>query len=368
MARMPKESYELEKMKQENKKNSKSIVLGFIFLIIMTAIVLFCIFNFNDFNDTMKVLKSVTGKDILLSIGCLILYILICPISLCILCKVKKLKTNTIQNYLIGASEHFFNGITPYQTGAQPFQVYFFSRRGVKPSEGTGIAITNYLAQLIGLNILMIVSFIYAKDFFGSFVESKTVWIPIIGMIMNLITLAVFLCIIYCKWFTVLLKNILRWFCKFNFIGKHFSKLIPTFDEYCDKAQLGAKEVLSHPIAFTIAIILRIISLIFYYAIPFFILRGLNISVGYDYLFFTILATCFAVNAVVWIPTPGTSGGIEFSFTVLFALFSGFSGSVAAAAAILWRGITYYILLLVSLIEYLILEIIFKNKKDKKLL
>lgn len=244
MARMPKESYELEKMKQENKKNSKSIVLGFIFLIIMTAIVLFCIFNFNDFNDTMKVLKSVTGKDILLSIGCLILYILICPISLCILCKVKKLKTNTIQNYLIGASEHFFNGITPYQTGAQPFQVYFFSRRGVKPSEGTGIAITNYLAQLIGLNILMIVSFIYAKDFFGSFVESKTVWIP----------------------------------------------------------------------------------------------------------------------------TPGTSGGIEFSFTVLFALFSGFSGSVAAAAAILWRGITYYILLLVSLIEYLILEIIFKNKKDKKLL
>lgn len=348
---------------QHRKKNKKHQMFGALFLLVVTIAVLYALFRANDFDETIAALTSASGIDLVLAVVCLIIYILICPLSLCVLCKAKKTKVSLVKSYLIGASEHFFNNITPYQTGAQPFQVYSFSKGKVKAAEGTGLVICNYLAFLIALNTLIIASLFFSKDFFGSFSKGNMMWIPMIGVIMNLFTLVMFLCIIMCKWVREAFKKCLRWLCKFKWIGKRCSKSIPVFEAYCDSAQQGAREVLEHPKAFAMAVLLRAVSLLFYYAIPFFILRSLNVNITYDYFFYTILATCFAVNAVVWIPTPGTSGGIEMSFTILFSIFTGFSGAVAAAAAILWRALTYYLLIIVSFLQYIVLEIMQKREE-----
>lgn len=341
-------------------KKKKSMIFGLVFLLIMTVATLTFLLNFNDFNETMHALGSMARKPLWCAIGCLLAYILLHPLSLCVICRVRKIKTSFTQNYLIGSIEHFFNGITPYQTGAQPFQVYSYTRRGVPASEGTGVIITAYLTQLIAANGLMLLSLIFAGDFFGSF--RSTLWIPVLGFVMNLLTLVLFFCLATCQWVRVALKKFLHWLCRFRWIGKRLTKSIPTFEEYCDNAQLGAKQILMHPRAFFGACCLRVLALLFYYSIPFFILNGLGVPVGYDFFFYTMMATCFAINAVVWIPTPGTSGAIELSFTLLFALFAGFTGAVSAAAAILWRGLTYYLLLIISLLEYIALEVFFKKK------
>lgn len=343
----------------------KSTIFGVIFLLVITAAVLVVLLNLNDFNSTMRLLGSIKQEDILPAILCLTAFVIISPFSLCLLCRVKRSSTSFMQNYLIGASEHFFNGITPYQTGAQPFQVYYFARRGVSAAEGTGLIITNYIAHLFALNGLIAISLIYSGDFFGSFVQSGTVWIPVLGIVMSFLTLFIFFGLATSTCMRAGIKRFVRWLCRFKWIGKKLSGSIPTFDAYCDNAQMGAREVLAHPLAFIGAIAIRLASLLFYYAIPFFILRALDVELSYEFFFYTLMATCFATNAVVWIPTPGTAGGIEFSFTVLFSLFAGFSGAVAAAAAILWRALTYYILMIVSFAEYLVLEIFFKNKRTK---
>lgn len=352
---------------QIHKKNRKGQIISVFFLLILTGLVLYVLFRNNDFGETMKAITSAKGVDLLLAMGCLIAFIALTPVSLCILCKAKKTKISSLQCYLIGASEHFFNNITPYQTGAQPFQVYSFSKGKVKAAEGTGLVICNYISFLIALNSMILFSLVFSKDFFGNYAEKKILWIPILGVVMNLFTLVLFLCLVTCRWVRNFFKKALRFFCKISFIGKKLGKSIPSFDSYCDKAQLGAKEVLKNPGAFFLAVLLRFAALLFYYAIPFYILRSLGVHVPYYYFFYTILATCFAVNAVVWIPTPGTSGGIEMSFTVLFAIFSGFSGAVAAAAAILWRALTYYLLMIISFLQYLILEIVQKRQKAKEL-
>ncbi len=361
-----------EEINQDNnledvrKNNKKGQIFGIIFLLIMAFAVLYVLFSANDFDEIMTALNSASGLDFVLAVVCLAAYIIITPISLCVLSKSKKTKISNTQSYLIGASEHFFNNITPYQTGAQPFQVYAFSKGNVKAAEGTGLVICNYIAFLIALNTLIICSLFFSQDFFGSFAEKSMTWIPILGVIMNLFTLVMFLCLVTCKWVRNGLKKGLRWLCKFSFIGKRFSKSIPSFETYCDNAQLGAKEILKNPFAFTIAVCLRLTALLFFYAIPFFILRSLNVHISYEFFMYTMLATCFAVNAVVWIPTPGTSGGIEMSFTILFLILEGFSGAIAAAAAILWRALTYYLLIVVSFLEYLLLQFIQKRKKSKE--
>ena len=67
---------------------------------------------------------------------------------------------------------------------------------------------------------------------------------------------------------------------------------------------------------------------------------------------------------MVWVPTPGGTGGIEIAFTMIFTTFAGVTSSIASAGMVIWRGITYYLLMLISAISYILFEI--KVKHDRK--
>ena len=67
--------------------------------------------------------------------------------------------------------------------------------------------------------------------------------------------------------------------------------------------------------------------------------------------------TTFSIAMTCYIPTPGATGGIEFAFRQLFVtVIPAISGSIATSGLLLWRFITYYFLMLVSFIVYLIFE------------
>ena len=103
-----------------------------------------------------------------------------------------------------------------------------------------------------------------------------------------------------------------------------------------------------------------------YYAITFFILKALNVDVGPDKLVFIICSTAFAITMCVFIPTPGGSGGIEFAFKSIFqAVAVGITAEVAMGGMLLWRLLSYYLMMLLSFFIYLALEkITLKREKD----
>ena len=102
-----------------------------------------------------------------------------------------------------------------------------------------------------------------------------------------------------------------------------------------------------------------------YFFTTFFILLALRVPVGASDIFFVICGTSFAVTMVVFLPTPGASGGIEFAFKTVFAsIAAGAASSVAYGGMLVWRLLSYYFVMLISLIFTIILEITsLKNKK-----
>ena len=73
---------------------------------------------------------------------------------------------------------------------------------------------------------------------------------------------------------------------------------------------------------------------------------------------------------VVFLPTPGSSGGIEFAFAaIISALSTNASGALSNAGMLIWRLMTYYLTMLISLGFYIGFEIKVKidNKKMAKL-
>lgn len=346
---------------QPKKPGKQGIVTKVLIVVVITIITLTVFFQFVDFEETMTALRNVSGIYIVSAILCLVFYLLLWPLSICIITRLSGLKNHFLDTYLIGQTEHFFNGVTPFSTGGQPIQVYLYTKSGVSAAQSTGIILTNFVAYLIATNVLAIASLVLYGRFSVNF-NASTSWMIFLGFIMNFFTLVFMILMATSKKIRDILKRFLLLLCKIKFIGKYLTKLVPVFDSYCENAQLAARSIFKNKTGFVLAILVRGISVLFYYAIPFFILKALGVNLGWDVLPYTMLASAFAITTMVWVPTPGGTGGIEFAFTTIFTTFVGVTMEVALAGTLIWRGITYYLLLIISFLFYLTFNLIIRKK------
>ena len=91
--------------------------------------------------------------------------------------------------------------------------------------------------------------------------------------------------------------------------------------------------------------------------------------------FLTLAGTSFAVTAVGFLPTPGASGGVEGSagqvFKSIIVFIAGESilatvSAVANGVMLIWRLISYYVVMFISLMFYIGLEIYYKRRAKKR--
>ena len=358
------ENQEIEK-KDKKPVNRKKTILSILIVLIITSVVFIILFNFNDFDVTLKLLKTVNGANMGMAVLCLVIYAILWPMSLCFIAKQNRFEAHFLDLYLIGESEHFFNSITPFSTGGQPVQVYLFTQKKIKASDSTGIIVSNFIALMIASNIYAVASLVFYGKFSENF-NGSTAWMIGLGFAMNLFTLVYMILMATCKFIRDALKKLLLQFCKIKFIGRHLTKAIPAFENYCENAQVAAKRIFSHKTSFLGAIVLKMLALLFYYAIPYYILKALGADFGFTLMPYIILASAFAITTMVWVPTPGGTGGIEFAFTTIFTatLFGGLSSDIGFTGMILWRALTYYLLMILSAIAYIVYEI--RVKRDRK--
>lgn len=356
---------EIEKEALEAKPVNRKKTIGLVFLVVLISVVVFVvIFNLNDFNETIEEIKKLNTAYIGWAGLFIVLYLALWPLSLCLIAKVNKTKAKFIDSYLIGGSEHFFNAITPFSSGGQPIQGVLYYQDGVGAAESTGIIMANFIAFLIATNAFAVASLFYYGRFSINF-SNATRWMIILGFVMNLFTLVFIILMATCKAITNFFTKCLRGLAKIKYVGKYIEKGIPAFEKYCDNAQAAFKQIISHKLAFVGAILLRGISLLFYYAVPFYILKAMDVEIAFKELPFIMLASSFAITTMVWVPTPGGMGGIEFAFTTIFSTFAGVVEAKALTGMVCWRFLTYYLLMILSFAMYVIFAIILKKRKKK---
>ncbi|MDE6656771.1 MAG: flippase-like domain-containing protein, partial [Anaeroplasmataceae bacterium] len=316
---------------------------------------------------TIQLIKTVDGANMGMAVLCLVLYAILWPMSLCFIAKQNRFKAHFLDVYLIGESEHFFNAITPFATGGQPIQVYLFTQKKIKAGDSTGIIVSNFIAFMIASNIFAIASLVFYSKFSENF-DASTAWMIGLGFAMNFFTLVFMVLMATCRFVRDALKKLMLQLCKIKWIGKYLTKAIPAFESYCENAQSAAKKIFSHKTSFIGAIFLKMLALLFYYAIPYYILKALGADFGFTIMPYIILASAFAITTMVWVPTPGGTGGIEFAFKTIFtaSLFGSLSSGIGVTGMILWRALTYYLLMILSAIAYIVFEILVKKTKKKE--
>jgi len=347
----------------ENKKRGKIAV--YVLYGAITVLFLFAILSFNDIGSIIAEIKNANERYILLSFLSILAYVALYPLSLCILTKAHGCGIKASSTYGIAMTEHFFNGITPFATGGQPFQVYAFAKAKVKPTDSTCLLLMNFMVFMLVTNGFAVCALFY----FNKFISNGTMAvIAVIGFTMNFIVLAITFLIATSHKVSELFSRIVDFFCRFKWIEHFLGGKKESLKEYFVNVQKAFRELKRKKCAFFLALFTKVLSMAAYYLTTFFILLALGVSVTASDIFFVICGTSFAVTMVVFLPTPGSSGGIEFAFKTVFAsLAAGAAASVAYGGMLIWRLLSYYLVMLISLVFYILLEIGFRKVKTRNL-
>jgi uncharacterized membrane protein YbhN (UPF0104 family) len=85
--------------------------------------------------------------------------------------------------------------------------------------------------------------------------------------------------------------------------------------------------------------------------VPFVCAKALHIQVGFDQLLNVIALSSFVAMVNAFLPMPGSSGGTEATFVLMFSTI--FGTVDATSIMILWRSATFYMNLLIGTLVFM---------------
>ena len=330
--------------------------LNILILILVTCFVLYLVLK-DNFNE---VVDNILKANILFLVFALLLMVLnILFQSFSMHLYLTKIDPNYKfkDTFLLMFSALFFNAITPFSSGGQPFQAYILNKQGIKVTDSVNALLQNFLSYQTALTIFGVVSIIL-NSFLGIIPNSNLLMnIVVIGFFVNLFVLFVLIFLTKAKKLnTKLFNKIFDFIFGFKFIKNRESlkeKAKAKIDEFYN-SELYFKED-KH--IFLKATLLNMVSILLICLIPLLVFYSIgNYSVT---PLKSIVCSSYTYFIGSFVPIPGGTGGLEYAFIEFFKSFT--NGTMISVCMILWRFITYYFSMILGAIS-----LIFIKKRVKK--
>lgn len=328
----------------------KKVWINIAFVVIILAVLLVWIFVQGDIKEILAVLKTAKYRYIGVAIGVIFIYLIATWASMHIILRLKA-KIKLSDSFNIANCAHFYNGITPFASGGQPFQMYYYSKVKVDPNVSASVVMMNFIIHQLVLTALSIIALVF---YFNELIVNTNMGFRIaiiVGFSINSIILGLLITIAVSKKVKVFFLWIVGTFYKIKPLRNRRETAIYKADSFFMNFQTGFKEIFRHFGVLWITVLFKVISFIAYFIIPFFIFKALGINVGVEKIPFIIWMTAFAFVIMSFMPTPGASGGAEWAFNEVFISLAGMTQAIALSAILLWRFLTYYLVMILGAIS-----------------
>lgn len=335
----------------------KKYKINIIILIIISFIVMYFALK-DDFNTTIKYLATVNLLWIGVGILAFVLYLIFQSLSLHIFMKGIDKNYKLKDTILLILSAQFFNAITPFSSGGQPFQMYLMKKQGIKLTDSGNVLLQNFIGQQLSIIIMGTFSIVINKVFNIIPQDNMLRKIVVIGYVVNIVVLLILFMLSYAKKTnTELFNKILNFIFKFKFIRNKNDlkeKLLNKIDEFYEGSAYFKKNISK----LLRATLYNVIGLVFYYIIPLFVFFSIG-EVSSITILESIVCSGYTYLIGSFVPIPGGTGGLEYGF---IQFFQGFTvGATLSACMILWRFITYYFGMIIGAISLLF----YKRREEK---
>ena len=335
-------------------KNKK---LNLSLLILALSLVLY--FTLKDnFSSIMHELSKVNILIFALAIFVFILSLMIKSVSLQKFIKEHKKNYSFKSAFYLTLIGQFLNGITPFSTGGQPFQVYLLKKDGHRISDSTSAMVKDSIAYQVALLIMGIFSITLNLVLKTIPVNSSLTPLIIIGFLINIMVLLFLFMIIRMRKTTLSIINKLLLILN-KIRKKNTDQLKKRIEKGLDNFYNCYEELGKNKKQFIITVLTNVINLTLLYMIPYIIFKSLNTNT-FD-IMRSIMLTSFVMLMGNFVPIPGATGGIEYGFIKFFGIFNT-NISVISGAMLLWRFVTYFFGMLMGFIMLIIKEGTYKNE------
>lgn len=338
----------------ETKKQRNKLIANLVFFIVVIIVLGVIVFNLNDVNDIISHTKDAKIEYLLVAVLFLLIHMTLTNLSMH---NIQRKVINKLPFFIsmnVANSEYLFNAITPFSSGGQPVQAYYLMKHGMTGEESASVLVSNFTIYQFVLTIFSTIGLIVFFPRINATISAHAL-IIIIGYVINTLILVGLILVATLDSFKKLLKGFFRLLGKIKILKKSMIFLEERTFGFVEAFQKGTKHLLSNKGVLIGSVILRVIDLIILNSIPIFIFLALNVNIEINDIWFIIMMTAFASTFMMWVPTPGATGGVEWAFTVLFVGVIA-SSSVVVTAMLFWRSITYFLALILGFMSYLIIR------------
>lgn len=312
-------------------------------LFIIFAVITFKIFILNgNVKEISSSISHVNLGYIAIGIAAMFLTVLCEAINIKRSLKQVKEETTLTQCIQYSFAGIFFSSITPAASGGQPMQVYFMHKRKISISNSMLALLLCMAAYQLVTSSMAVISLIFNFSFFNKTLGEFSILLYV-GIFLNLAILLLLLVAIFSK---KLIYQGVR-ICV-NIIKKFNTEKAAAFNEKAlleiERYKQGAEYIKNDKKFIINTIIIVVIQIAAFHSVPFWVYKAFGMSSGNLLQFISIQAALYITGAAL--PFPGAVGIGEGGFLIFFKTL--FPAQLLSSAMILSRGISFYIMMLIS--------------------
>ena len=341
--------------------NLKRKIISTVIFLLLLVLAYFFVFKGYSLTEFKETIDKCDKVYLYIAMGCALLWVFFEALYFKFIFRKLNYRISWYQAFGYVFTEAYFSAITPSNTGGQPVQMVEMNKDKIPYRISTIVVLINTLLYKISLLVIVIIGFfIFNKEIQSLSTTFRS--FSILGFILTLIVVLLFIIILFSK---TLMKKIVDIFYKILWklkIKKKERGVSKKLEESIEQYREAAKYIKTDKIlmveSFFIIFMQRISLLLINYLIyKAFHIEGIS-------LLFAITIQAFLTLAADFIPVPG---GMIISEALLLETneILGIT-SIAKGATLLFRNISFYFLVLLSLIYYMIFH--FVNRKPASII
>lgn len=324
------------------KKYLKGVLNG-IFIILLMGVTVYFLLKDQELPQIINACQN--AKPWYLAVGVILVLVFVCSESVIICYMMGTLKYKAplkrcIRYSFIG---FFFSCVTPSATGGQPAQVYYMKRDGLDISVSSLVLMVITVAYKGVLLILSGLAWITQRQFIQEHL-GQVRYILIYGIIVNGLFITFLLMVIFktsivrtvC---TAVVRRLARWG-----MIKHEDEQMKKITASLDQYHCAAMYLKSHGIVLINVFLITMLQRMSLFAVTWLVYRSFGLH-GTNIWQIICIQTIIALS-VDMLPLPGGIGASEASFLVMYEGI--FGAAFVIPGMLLSRGISYYMLVLIS--------------------
>lgn len=248
----------------------------------------------------------------------------------------------------------YYDGITPFATGGQPFQIYYLHKKKIPAGTANSIPLVRFIIYTIVWCAFSLVMLAIAPHFLAKSeaANALTTTIMVIAWVAVGVNLFVPVAVVIVSLFPSAGKKFIVWIVwllhKMRIVKRKYKtnrKLVYEIQEYCN----SIKTLCQRWWKLIPLILITLLEVIVYTALPFFTILALaDIQPTYELLLQILCLNIISQASANLIPTPGNSGALETTTSLVFITVSGIN-QIIGWAILVWRFLTYYLYILTGI-------------------